>query len=124
MMELDDDDASIGADEIVFRRVAQSVYDENLQRHRPSTQSFKQDGPYGLVSVYLSSETTAKEVANGGPEPYLVCLEVAVLRKAGLGIVRSNSSGGAGHCDITGKKTKGRLNKIVRSTEWVEGYSP
>ena len=123
MMERDDD-ASIGGDEIVLRRVANYVWDENVQRHRPSTQSFKQGGPEGLVSVYLGSETTPATVADGGPEKYLASVKVDVLRGLGLGLVRDPSSGGPGHCVITGRKTKERLNRIVQAARWVEVYSP
>ena len=124
MMERGGDDASIDGEETVLRRVAGYVFDENLQRHRPSTQSFKQDGPDGLVSVYLGSETTPATVASGGPEKYLASVKVGVLRGQGLGLVRDPSSGGPGHCVITGRKTRGRLNRIVKEAEWVEGYAP
>ena len=124
MMERDSDDATIGGDEIVLRRVASYVYDENIQRCRPSTQSFKQNGTEGLVSVYLSSETTPEMVDRGGREKYIVSVTVSVLRGQGLGLVRDQSSGGPGHCVITGRKTKGRLNWIVHAAKWVEGYAP
>lgn len=120
----DCDDDTIRSDESVLRRVAGYVYDENLERNRPSTQSFLQDGRSGLVSVYLNSETTPDTVAGGGPEEYLASIEIGVLRRQGLGIVRDLSSGGPGHCVITGRKTKGRLNQIVKQAQWDEGFSP
>ena len=125
-MDLDGDDDSISNDETVLRRVPEGhdVYDDNVQRRRPSTQSFLQDGPDGLVSVYLSSETTTEVVAIGGPEKYLVSVRVSVLRGLGLGLIRDPSSGGPGHCVITGRKTKGKLNRIVHKAKWVEGYAP
>ena len=120
------DDASISDDDVVLRRVAENFVtgDQNLQRLRPSTQAFKQDGPDGLVSVYLISETEPATVVAEGPEKYLASIRVGVLRELGLGIVRDPSSGGPGHCVITGRKTKGRLNQIVRKVEWVNGYAP
>ena len=124
MIERDADDASIGDEETVLRRVPNAVYDENLKRVRPSTQAFLQDGPDGLVSVYLSSETTSEAVASGGPERFLASITVGQLRAQDLGIVRDPSSGGPGHSVITGRKTKGRLNRIVQQAEWVEGYAP
>ena len=124
MMEHIHDDATIGSDESVYRRVATFVYDNNLGRNRPSTQSFLQDGRDGLVSVYLVTETTPEAVASEGPEEYLASVEIGVLRSQMLGIVRDPSSGGPGHCEIMGRKTKGRLNKIVKNARWVEGYSP
>ncbi len=120
------DDVSISDDEVVLRRVAENFVtdDQNIQRLRPSTQAFKQDGPDGLVSVYLISETDPATVADEGPEKYLASIRVGVLRELGLGVVRDFSSGGLGHCVITGRKTKGRLNQIVRKAEWVNGYKP
>jgi hypothetical protein len=120
------DDSSISDDEVVLRRVAEDFVtdDQNIQRLRPSTQAFKQDGSDGLVSVYLISETKLATVADEGPEKYLASIRVGVLRELGLGVVRDPSSGGPGHCDITGRKTKGRLNQIVRKAEWVNGYAP
>ena len=126
MIEHDGDDASIRDDESVLRRVAENfiIYDENTQRLRPSTQAFLQDGRDGLVSVYLSSDTTPSEVAAGGPERYMASIGVGFLRELGLGIVRDPTSGGPGHCVITGRKTRGRLNRIVQNAEWVERYTP
>ena len=123
-MELDD--ANISDDEIILRRVPEDFVtdDQNRQRLRPSTQAFKQDGPDGLVSVYLSSETDPATVADEGPEKYLASIRVGVLRELELGVVRDPSSGGPGHGVITGRKTKGRLNRIVCEAEWVNGYAP
>ena len=81
-MELDGDDTGVADDEVALRRIAESfvVYDENLQRLRPSTQAFKQDA----LSVYLNSQITPEVVASEGSEPYMVSIEVAVLREVGL----------------------------------------
>lgn len=120
------DDPTIGDDETVIRRVAegQHPFDENLGRVRPSTQAFIQDGPDGLVSVYLLSETTPDAVSQEGNQPYQCIVAVGVLRQNGLGIIRTPDSGGPGHCDITGRKTKSALNPIVRAAQWVPGYAP
>ena len=121
-----EDDASIGNDEILLRRVAENSvhWDEDLHRHRPSTSTFRQDGPDGLVSVYLSSETTPASVASGGPEKYLVSITAGFLRAQGLGVIRDTTSGGPGHCVITGRKTRGKLYLIVCEAKWVKGYAP
>ncbi len=121
-----EDDARISSDEIVLRRVPEDskVSDNKLNRIRPSTQAFLQDGPDGLVSVYLNAETTPNVVAEEGPEPFLASIRVGVLRQLGLGLIRDSSSGGPGHCVITGRKTKGRLNQIVQQAVWVDGYAP
>ena len=59
-----------------------------------------------------------------GNQPYQCIVVVGVLRQNGLGIIRTPDSGGPGHCDITGRKTRGALNPIVRAAEWVPGYAP
>ena len=124
MIEPRGDDTSIGDHEVILRRIAFTTFDQNLQRRRPSTQSFKQDGTDGLVSVYLLSETTPANVIDEGVERYLASVNVGLLRELGLGIVRDPTSGGPGHCVITGRKTKGRLNRTVQEAEWVEDYRP
>ena len=120
------DDLAIGDDQVVVRRVHsdQLSFDEHLGRRRPSTQAFLQNGRDGLTSVYLLSETTPAAVAAGGREPYQCAVSVAVLRENGLGIIRTPEGGGPGHCDITGRKTKSRLNRIVSAARWVPGYAP
>lgn len=120
------DDASISDNEVVLRRISERAYifDENLGRLRPSSQAFLQNGPEGLVSVYLESETTHSAVAAEGPEPYLAAITAGELRELGLGIVRDPSSGGPGHCEITGRKTRGILNRIARQAQWVPEYAP
>ena len=120
------DDPSISDDEIVLRRVHESfvVLDENVHRKRPSTLAFKQGGADGLVSVYLNVETRPDAVVVEGPEPFLASIRVGALRELGLGVVRDPDSGGPGHCVITGRKTKGTLNRIVQAAAWVEGYAP
>ena len=120
------DDSTIDNDSVVVRRVALSehIFDETIGRRRPSSQAFMQSGRDGLVSVYLLSETTYETVAQAGPQRYLVTVTVGVLRENGLGIIRSPGAGSPGHCDITGRKTRSRLNKIARSAEWVPGYAP
>ena len=119
-------DASIGDEEVVLRRVSERSYtfDENLGRLRPSSQAFLQNGPDGLVSVYLESETTHGAVAAEGPEPYLAAITVEELRELGLGIIRDPSSGGPGHCEITGRKTRGKLNRMAKQAQWIPGYAP
>lgn len=120
------DDPYIGNNALVIRRVAhqQQRYDRTLGRSRPSTAAFIQGGPDGLTSVYLASETTPESVRRGGNQPYLCVVAVGILRQNGLGIIRTPESGGPGHCDITGRKTRGRLAAVVKAAQWVPGYAP
>ena len=120
------DDLSIDDDEIAVRRISHrdQTFDTELGRRRPTTQAFLQNGRDGLTSVFLLTHTTPAEVAEDGKEEYLAAVRVGILRENGLGIVRSPESGGPGHCDITGRKTRGRLVRIVMQVEWVPGYAP
>ena len=120
------DAPGIGDDDTVLRRIPEAfvVFDDNLQRLRPSTQAFRQGGTGRPVSVYLLSATTLEEVANEGSEPYLVSLRVGFLRELGLGIIRDPTSGGPGHCEITGRKTRSVLDRLAKQAQWVEGYAP
>ena len=126
MASSEGDDPGIGDDEAVLRRIPEAfvVFDDNLQRLRPSTQAFRQGGTNGPVSVYLLSATTPEEVSNEGHEPYLVSLRVGFLRELGPGIIRGPTYGGTGHCEIMGRKTRSILDRLAKFAEWVEGYAP
>ncbi len=120
------DDPAIGGSELVIRRIAhdQQVYDAELGRRRPATRAFVQDGRNGLTSVYLMSETTPEAIAGEGGQSYQAAVRVSVLRENGLGIIRTPESGGPGHCDVIGRKTRGRMLQIVLQAQWVPGYAP
>ena len=120
------DDPGINDDEVVVRRVSrrEQIFDPDVGRRRPASQAFLQNGRDGLTSVYLMSETTPEEVAADGDEEYLAAVRVGALRENGLGIIRTPESGGPGHCDITGRKTRGRLFQIVMRSQWIPGYAP
>ena len=126
MMEGAADDPRISDGEILLRRVHSGdySYDENLHKNRLSSQAFLQDGPDGPTSVYLNSETTPEVVMSEGSEEYLVSVSVGAIREQELGVVRDGSTGGLGHCVITGRKTRGKLRKIIEATAWVDGYRP
>ena len=125
-MTTPNDDLTIGDNEVVIRRVGddQHTFDNNIGRRRPATAAFLQDGADGLVSVYLLAETTPGAVAGEGGQPYQVTIRVRALRENGLGIIRTPERGGPRHCDVTGRKTKGRLNRIVKQAEWIPEYEP
>ncbi len=125
-MDTFQDDPTITDDETVIRRVShgQQIFDQRIGRRRPTTQAFRQDRPDGLTSVYLLSETTPAAIAGEGLQEYQAAVRVGVLRENGLGVIRTPESGGPGHCDITGRKTRGALTPIVRLAQWVPGYEP
>ena len=120
------DDPSINDDDSVYRRIPAdwAILDDNLRRFRPSSQAFTQGGADGLVSVYLASETSPDAVMSEGRQAYLVEVGVGAIRDLGLGVIRSPDTGGPGHCDITGRKTRSVRNHIAMQAQWVPGYAP
>ena len=125
-MTTSQDDPTIGDGELLIRRIThdQQVYDTELGRRRPATRAFVQGGRDGLTSVYLLSETTPEAIAREGGQSYQAAVRVSVLRENGLGVIHTPESGGPGHCDITGHKTRGRMLQIVLQAQWVPGYEP
>ena len=120
------DTPEISDDEIVIRRVRpdEVVFDRELGRYRPSTQAFKQGGVEGLTSAYLMSATTPRAVAGDSGRWYLAAVRVGILRTNGLGVVLTENERGTGHVDITGRKTRGVLVRVVMAAYWVPGYGP
>ena len=125
-MDCTRDDPSINDDDSVYRRIPEDwvISDGNLRRFRPSSQAFRQGGTYGLVSVYLASETSPDAVMAEGRQAYLAEVGVGMIRGLGLGVIRSPETGGPGHCDITGRKTRSVLNRIAKQARWVSGCAP
>ncbi len=119
------DDPTITDDQVIWRRIYQAVYDDNLKRQRPSSACFLQDGPDGPVSVYIASQAqSAKAVKEEGNEPFLAALTVGFVRTLGLGVVPDSSSGGIGHAELTGRKTHGKRDRLAKEATWVEPYAP
>jgi len=118
------DDSTIDDNEIIWRRIPENwvVPDNNLERRRPTSQFFLQDGP---VSVYIASEAqSAQVVMEGGKEKFLVALTVAFIRQLGLSIIRDPSLGGSGHALVHGRITKRMSQKMAKAATWVEPYAP
>ena len=112
--------------EVVLRRVRdyETITDSDGATPRPSSNAFIQDGPDGEVSVYLASETTPEHISIGYPETYVAEVEVGAIRSQGLDVERDPIPGDPGHCNITGRKTRGRARAIARSSRWAEGHGP
>ncbi len=112
--------------EVVLRRVRdyETITDSNGGIPRPSSNAFIQDGPDGQVSVYLASETTAEHITREYPNTFVAEVEVGAIRTQGLDVERDPIPGGPGHCNITGRKTRGKARAIARSSRWAEGHGP
>lgn len=119
------DDPTIGDDEVIWRRIPLEwvVEDKNLNRKRPTSQCFRQDGP---VSVYIASEAqSAQAVMQQGKEPFLAALTVGFVRQLGLGIIRDLSSGGPGHALLHGPTNHRRnCQQMAKTATWVKPYAP
>jgi len=123
----DGDDSTIDPNEIIWRRIPENqvIFDNNLNRKRPSSACFNQDGRDGPISVYIASEAiSASLVMQGGKERYLVSLTIDFVRKLGLDVVRDPSSGGPGHALILGRKTNGIQSNLAKTAVWVPPYQP
>lgn len=112
--------------QIVMRRVRdyEIIADSNDGPPRPSSNAFIQDGPDGDVSVYLESETTPAHITREYPGTYVAEVEIGVIRAQGLDVERAPISGDPGHCNITGRKSRGKARAIARNSRWAEGYGP
>jgi hypothetical protein len=120
------DTGPIDDDEIVMRRVrpSETTTDRPGGRERPSGQAFIQNGRDGDTSVYLKSETTAERILENNPGMYVCEVRVGDIRAEGLEIERSQREGDPGHCDIKGRKTRGKAREISRKSTWAPGHGP
>lgn len=109
----------------VLRRVThQELLTEEDGQTRITSQAFIQGKPDGDVSVYLSSETTPERVTRGRPNTFLAEITIGAIRALGLDVQRDPIDGDPGHCNITGRKTRGKARAIAEQAQWVPGYAP
>lgn len=74
--------------------------------------------------MYLASETTPERLTKEYPDVYVSEVEVRAIRAQGLDVERDPILGDPGHCNIVGRKTRGRAVAMARSASWVQGYGP
>ena len=112
--------------QIIMRRVRdyEIITDSNDGPPRPASNAFIQDGPDGDVSVYLGAETTPARITREYPGTYVAEVEIGHIRAQGLDVERAPISGDPGHCNITGRKSRGKARAIARNSRWAEGYGP
>ena len=112
--------------QVVMRRVrkSQTTKDTDDGPPRPTSDAFIQDGPDGETSVYLASETTPERITKEYPDVYVAEVEVRAIRAQGLDIERDPILEDPGHCNIVGRKTRGRAVAMARSASWAQGYGP
>ena len=116
----------VGDDEIVLRRVQdhERTTDTEGGPERPSSDAFIQGGPDGDTSVSLKSETSPEQLLQGYPNTFLAELDVSLIRSLGLEVERDPKDDDPGHCNITGRKTRGKAQRLARSSRWVPGHGP
>ena len=119
-------EAPVNDTDNVMRRVSRTeiTLHEDDGSIRPSSDAFMQGGPEGNVSVYLASETTPQRITENYPEVYVALVEVSVIRALGLEVELDQTAEDPGHCNITGRKTRGKARAIARSSRWAEGFGP
>ena len=109
----------------VLRRITdrELLTEENGQT-RITSQAFIQGTPDGNVSVYLSSETTPERVTRNRPNTFLAELTIAAIRALDLDVQREQIDDDPGHCNIVGRKTRGKARAMAEQAQWIPGYTP
>jgi len=118
------DDPSIGAGEVIWRRIPPDKvqWDEALGRYRPQTGMFSDSRDRSPMSAarakcYQSHQSLLRE--SGYPEHLLVAFRAGDLRSEGLQIATLPRTDDPGHVWIVGKKTARVQRGLARSAEWV-----
>lgn len=109
----------------ILRRVrpGELSHDQNAVPQLAST-VFRQGGPDGDVSVYLASETTPEFITRNHPGYLVIELTIAQVRSQGLDVQREEIPGDPGHCNITGRKTRGISRTLADICRWSPGFGP
>lgn len=118
------DDPTIGACEVIWRRIPPDKiqWDDTLGRYRPQTGMFSDSrdrSPMsgGRAKCYGSHQSLLK--GSGYPDHLLVAFCAEFLRSEGLAIATLPQTKDAGHVWIVGKKTAGIQKRLARGAEWV-----
>ena len=108
-------------DHVLWRRIPANkwIFDENLGRTRPSSNAFNDHRDGSHMSVYDSENCGGIEAVMAGHDGFFLCsFTAAIARKLGFELMRT-SSGGRGHCEVAGKKTKALQTQMAKTAEWV-----
>jgi len=117
------DDPSIGNDDLLWRRVPpeQVVFDENLNRLRPSSMAFQNTSGTSGMSVNIAAETTVENTLRESENLLLVEFPASVPRGVGQGVIRNPLPDNPAHAEVTGKKTKSVQKTLYNNCAWVVG---
>lgn len=127
------DDATIEDDERLLRRVPpwQIVWDDNLQKSRPSSAAFDDDSQGDPMSVYLTSilnqmgYTAAHTLDGHDPGFAVAAVSAGALRDEQQVVLRDPEPGAPPHiCDpahalVAGKKATKRRSRIGKRASWA-----
>jgi hypothetical protein len=117
------DDPSITDDQALWRRIhpEQVVFDNNLNRRRPTSQAFNNTSGTSGMSVDIADETTVQDTLKGYPEHLLVEFEVRLARQLNQGVVREPLPDNPAHAEVMGKKKKSVQKGFYTGCRWVVG---
>ena len=118
------DDASIGDELEVLRRVPPGEYKANGV---PNSNNFDLDGDGNGTSVvlWLEQEADLQRVRAGHEDYGVVALTVGVWRAHGLKIAKSELPGNPNHCEVWGVRSTSTKRKLAKAARWVhypEGF--
>jgi hypothetical protein len=117
------DDPSITDDQALWRRIhpEQVVFDNNLNRQRPTSQAFNNTSGTSGMSVDIADETTIQDALKGYSEHLLVEFEAGLARQLNQGVIRDPFPGNPAHAEVMGKKRKPVQKGLYTKCRWVVG---
>ena len=120
------DDASIGNDVRLFRRIHPQwiVRDDNLKCLRPSSQAFnnsQDDTPMSVnrEDILQQERREPATLLAGFNEWALAAIRAGTMREQGQGIASDPTPEEASHALVFGAKPSNVRKRIARSAEWV-----
>ena len=114
------DDKSISSDVKLLRRIPPGETRASPSGLIPRSNNFSNDANGGGTSVDIWEDGREPEDLLVGHENFgLVWVTVGDLREAELGIVRDQLRDNPHHALIQGRKTKSRLRRLARASNWI-----
>lgn len=120
------DDKAIANSDPLWRRIPPThwIYDDGLQRARPSSDAFRDDDDGDPMSVYWEKhpEPPTEAAVLAGHEAYkIAALMAGSARELGLGVFPDATLDDLpSHCKVFGEKRRGRVDKkLAKSCYWI-----
>jgi hypothetical protein len=120
------DDASLRDEINLWRRIPpwHVIFDENLQRWRPSSAAFDNDADGEPMSVVIAEEALAQGRSPAalvvGHEGYgLASVTVGLVRACGQGVTRDPMPDEPAHALVFGPKPKSVQRRLAKGAVWV-----